>query len=80
MGDLLAQDVVGAQPDGVEVACLLKPLIECRDRIGGVSAKEAAPKVAASVAGDDRVENISPAIGTVDVAIAQSAALSVSDT
>ena len=51
MGVLLAQDVIGAQPDGVEVARLLKPFIECRDRIGGVSAEEAAPKVAASVAG-----------------------------
>jgi len=27
MGDLLAQDVIGAQPDGVEVARLLKPFI-----------------------------------------------------
>jgi hypothetical protein len=74
MRDLLAQDVVGGQPDGVEIARLFQSPIECRDRIGGIRAKEAAPKVAVSIACDDRVENISPAVSAVNVAIAQGTA------
>jgi hypothetical protein len=63
MRDLLAQDVVGRQPDGVEVACLFQPLIERGDRIGGIRPEEAAPKVACSIAGDDRIKDIPPAVG-----------------
>ncbi len=74
MRDLLPQDVVGRQPNGVKIACLLQPRIDRGDRVGGVSAEEAAPKVAASVADNHRVEDVPPAVSAVDVAIAQGAA------
>ncbi|MFT5870414.1 MAG: hypothetical protein ACI8TF_002538 [Paracoccaceae bacterium] len=74
MRDLLAQDVVGGQPVGTEIVRLFQSPIECRDRIGGIRAKEAAPKVAFNIACDDRVESLSLAVSAVNVAIAQGAA------
>ena len=75
--DLLAQHAVGGQPYGVEIARLFQPRIDRRDRVGGIRPEEAASKVAASVAGDDRIEDIPPAISAVDVAIAQGTASSM---
>ena len=74
MRDLLAQDVVGGQSDGVEIARFFQPRIERGDRIGSVRPKEAAPKVAASIAGDHRIKDVPPAIGAVDIAVAQGTA------
>jgi hypothetical protein len=75
MRDLLAQDVVSGQPDGVEVDRFFQPRIERGDRIGSVRPKEAAPKAAASIPGDDGIKDIPPAIGAVDIAVAQGIAL-----
>jgi len=75
MRDLLAQDVVGGQPDGVEILRLFQPRIDRGDRVGSVGPEEASPKVAASIPGDDGVQDIPPAIGAVDIAVAQGAAL-----
>ena len=55
MRDLLAQDGVGRQPDGVEEPGFFQPLIDRRDRVGGIGPEEPAAKVAASVPGDDGV-------------------------
>ena len=74
MRDLFAQDVVGRQPNGVEVACLFQTFVDRGDRIGCVRPEEPAPKVAARIARNDRIENISPAVGAVDVAVSQGAA------
>ena len=71
--DLLAQDAVGGQPDGVEIARLFQSLIECGDRIGGIGPEEP-HDVPRGIPGDHRIEHISPAVGTVDVAVAQGAA------
>ncbi len=65
MRDLVAQNIVGGQSDGVEVTRFFQPRIDRGDRIGGVGLEETAPKVAASVAENDGVENIPPALGTV---------------
>ena len=65
MRDLLAQYSVGGQTDGVEITGLFQPLIDRRDRIGGVRPKEAASKVALRVAGDDGVEDTPPALSAV---------------
>ena len=75
MRDLLAQDVVRRQPDGLEEPGFFQSLIDLGDRVGGVGPEEASTKVALRVAGDDGVENVPPAIGAVDVAMAQGAAL-----
>jgi hypothetical protein len=75
MRDLLAQDVIGRQPYGVAVPRVFKPRIDIRVRVGGVCPKEPPPKVAARIAGNDGVENIRPAIGAVDIAVAQGTAL-----
>ena len=71
MRDLLAQDVVRRQPDGVEESGFFQPLIDRGDRVGGVSPEEPATKVALRVARNYGVENVPPAIGAVDVAMAQ---------
>ena len=75
MRDRLAQDGVGGQSDGVEIARFFQPRIERGDRIGSVRPKEAAPKVAASIPGDHRIKDLPPAIGAVDVAVTQGTAL-----
>ena len=74
MCDLLTQDVVGRQSDGVEITRFLQPLIDRGDRIGGIGPEEASSKVAASIPGDDRIKDVPTVVGTVDVAIAQDAA------
>jgi hypothetical protein len=74
MRDLLAQDVVGGQPDRMEIACFFQSPIECRDRIGGIRAIEAAPKVAVNISCDGGLQNRFPSVGAVDVAGAQGAA------
>ena len=74
MGDAAFENGVLLHPDGVEIARLFQSFIERRDRIGGIGPKETAPKVAASVAGDDGVEDVLPTIGAVDVAMPQGAA------
>jgi hypothetical protein len=73
MRNLLAEDVVGRQSDGIDIVSLLQPRIDRRAGTGGVSAEEP-EDVAFGIAGDHRVRNIPPAIGTVDVAVAQGAA------
>ena len=40
MRDLLAQDVVRRQPDGVEEPGFFQPLIDRRDRVGGIGPEE----------------------------------------
>ena len=59
---------------GVDVARLVRPLLECWDRIRGIGSEEPAPKVAVSISGDDGVEDVPPAISAVGVAFAQGAA------
>jgi hypothetical protein len=73
MRDLLAQDVVGGQPDGVEIARFFQPLIDRGDRIGGIGPEEP-QDVALGIPGDHRIKDVPPAVGAVDVAIAQGAA------
>ena len=73
MSNLLAQHGIGGQPDGVEIARLLQPRLDCRVGISGVGSQET-HKVARGILGDHRVEDVPPAIGTVEVAIAQGAA------
>ena len=58
------------------VACFFQPRIDRRDRVGGIGA-EKAHDVRFGIAGDHRVEHVPPAVGTVDVAIAQGAGRSV---
>lgn len=48
MGDTTFENGVLLHPDGVELARLFETLLECRDRVGGVSLEEAARKVAAT--------------------------------
>ena len=74
MLDALLQDGVGGQPDGVEVACLLQPRIDCGDRVGGIGTEEP-HEVALGISGDDGVEDVLPAVGAVDVAGTQGALL-----
>ena len=74
MRDLLAQNGIGGQPDGVEVPRPFQPLIDRGDCVGGIGPKEAAAKVAPLVTRNDGVENIPPAIRAVDIAMAQGAA------
>lgn len=69
--DLLAQDAVGGQPDGVDIARLFQSFVDRWDRRGGVGPEEAALKVAASIAGDDRIKDAPPAVSAVDVAMPQ---------
>jgi len=58
MRDLLAQDIVGGQPDRVEIARLFQSRVECRDRIGGIGAEEP-QDVPRGIPGDDRIEDMS---------------------
>jgi hypothetical protein len=63
------QHGIGGQADGVEITGLFEPCIDRRAGIGGVSAEEAPTKLAASLAGDHRVEHILPVVGAVDIAV-----------
>lgn len=76
MRDLLAQDIVGGQPGGIEVIHVFQPRTDCGERIGSISTEEPqdAPR---GVSGDHRIKDGPPAPGTVDVAIAQDAASSM---
>ena len=73
MRDLLAQDGIGGQPNGMEVAHIFKPFAYPGNYKGGVGAEEP-HEIAPGIPGDHRVQNIVPAIGVVDVAVAQGAA------
>lgn len=75
MRDLLAQDGVGGQTDGVEEPGFFQPHIDRGDRVGSVGPEEASTKVAASISGNDGIKDIPPAIGAVDIAVTQGAAL-----
>ena len=46
MRDILAMEDVGGQPEGVEIALLLQPSVQCRDSIGGIRTEEATLKIA----------------------------------
>lgn len=72
--DFLTQTVVGGQSDGVKIACLFEPCIERRDRIYGIGPEEPLD-VTPGIPSKHRVQNIPPAMGTVDGAIAQGLAL-----
>ena len=74
MCNLLPQHGIGRQPNGVEIASLFEPCVDRRAGIGGVGAEEAATKLAASGAGDHRVEHIPPVVGAVDIAMTQGTA------
>lgn len=74
MRDLVLEDRVCGQPDGVEEPRFFQSLIDRRDRVGSIGPEEPATKVALRVARNYGVENITPAIGAVDVAMAQGAA------
>jgi hypothetical protein len=65
MRDLLAQDGVGGQTDGVEEPGFFQPHIDRGDRVGSVGPEEASTKVAASISGNDGIKDIPPAIGAV---------------
>lgn len=71
--DLLSQDFVGWQPDGVEIARLFKVFLQVWHCIGGIGPKKP-HDVALRIPGDDRIENVAPAIGAEDVAVAQGSA------
>jgi len=60
MRNLLAQDGVRRQPDGVGEPGFFQPLIDRRDRVGGIGPEEPAAKATLSIPGDDGVENIPP--------------------
>src|SRR3546814_6110541 len=51
------------------------PHIDRGDRVGSVGPEEASTKVAASISGNDGIMDIPPAIGAVDIAVTQGAAL-----
>jgi len=70
MRDPRTRDGVGGQPDGVEIARFLQPLLDRGHGIGGVGAE-----AAYGISGDHRIERILPTVGAVDIAIAQGAAL-----
>ena len=72
------QNRVALQADGVEVALRLQHLVKLWNGKSRVSAKEA-HQITALVAGDDRSQNILPAIGAVDIALAQVAALKIAE-
>ncbi len=62
MRDLVLEDRVCGQPDGVEEPRFFQSLIDRRDRVGSIGPEEPATKVALRVARNDGVENITPAI------------------
>ena len=68
--DLLAQDGICGQPDGVEITCLFEACVDRRNGIGRIGPKEA-QDVAIGISGDHRVQNLLPAVGAVDVAMPQ---------
>ncbi len=68
MRDLLAQDGIGGQPNGMEVAHIFEPFAYPGNCKGGVGAQEP-HEIAPGIPGDHRVQNILPAIGAVDVAV-----------
>ena len=74
MLDLVPEHSVGGQPDGVKVACFFHSVLNDGDRIGSVRAKEP-HDVLISIPNNDGVENIPPAIGAVDIAMAQGVTL-----
>ena len=71
--DLLAQDGISGQPDGVEITCLFEACVDRRYGIGRIGPKEA-HDVAFGISGDHRVQNLLPAVGAVDVAVPQGTA------
>ena len=73
MRDLLAQDGIGGQPNGMEGAHIFEPFVYPGNCKGDVGAQEP-HEIALGVPGDHRVQNILPAIGAVDVATSQGAA------
>gem|GEM_PF-2606171 len=73
MRDLVLEHRVGGQPDGVEIACFFQPFVDGGDRVSRVRTKEP-HDVTFNIPGNDGVEDVPPAIGAVDVAMAQGAA------
>ncbi len=73
MRDLLVQDSIGGQPNGMEGAHIFEPFVYPGNCKGGGGA-EKPHEIALGIPGDHRVRNILPAIGAVDVAVAQGAA------
>ena len=71
MGDRLAQNGVGRQPDGLGEPGFFQPLIDRGDCVGGIVSEEPAAKVAVSIADDHRIEGVPPSIGAVDFAMPQ---------
>lgn len=76
MRDLLTQDSVGRQADDVEVLRFFQTFVDRGHFIGGIRSEEP-HDVTLGIPGDDRIEDIPPAIGAVDVAMAQAAGRSV---
>jgi len=70
MRNVLLQEGVGGQPDGLEVACRLQGLVQIGQRGGGVGAAET-HQVPFRISLDDRRQHRLPAIGAVDVGGAQ---------
>lgn len=76
MSDGLLKHIVALQADGVEITFRFQHLVKLREGKGGIGPKEP-HQVAPLVSGDDRGQNLLPAIGAVDIALAQRAALKI---
>ncbi len=63
VSDLLAQDSVGSQPDGVEVTRFFQPRGDRGDLVGGVG-PEQPQDVRRSIPSDHRVQEVPPAAST----------------
>jgi hypothetical protein len=67
VGDTALQDCVRRQADRIAEALGFEELIDARQGERRVTPKEA-PQPLAPIAGDDRLQHVAPAMGTVDVA------------
>ena len=76
MSNGLLKHIVALQADGVEITFRFQHLVKLREGKGGIGPKEPHPG-ATLVSGDDRGQNLLPAIGAVDIALAQGAVLKI---
>ena len=67
VGDALLQDRVGRETDSVEEVLGFQKLVDIRLGEGGIPS-EVAAQVPFPVALNDRLQNVAPAVGAVDVA------------
>ena len=74
MRDLLAQNGVVGQPDGVEEPSFFQPLTDRGACVCGIGSEEP-QDVARCIPGDHRIEDVPPTVGAVDAAMPQGTAL-----